>query len=347
MQLTGTTGTPFGEKQTYAAMTTPAGLRNVASYADWLGPDKAQIFPRAADGTTGAATPLIRDAHAARLSVVPYTFRAENQFLPAQYRHGTDPNAYGDLLAELKQYMTAGVDGFFTDQSDLGFTGARGLPRVPVLGAAPGGGCLVGWRNDRPTGVDRLRDDRARPRLRPAHRGRGLVTDSELNVLGEGVDIVIGATAEQLERMPEVVREMHRSSGLTDEVLASTVTVRAAEEQVLAYLKEWIEEPRKAPLCGNSIGTDRGFITRDMAELDEFLHYRIVDVSSVRSWRAGGTRGPTYNSPTKAGGHRALADILESIKELKYYRSTVFVPQPGPTSAEAAAAATALSEPVG
>lgn len=169
-----------------------------------------------------------------------------------------------------------------------------------------------------------------------------LVTDSELNVLGEGVDIVIGATAEQLARMPDVVREMHASSGLTDEVLASTVTVREAEEQVLTYLREFVE-PGKAPLCGNSIGTDRGFLARDMTELDGFLHYRMVDVSSVKELARRWYPRAYFNSPKKAGGHRALADILESVNELRYYRSVIFVPQPGPTSEEAAAAATALS----
>lgn len=169
-----------------------------------------------------------------------------------------------------------------------------------------------------------------------------LVTDSELNVLGEGVDIVIGATAEQLARMPDVVREMHASSGLTDEVLASTVTVREAEVQVLTYLREFVE-PGKAPLCGNSIGTDRGFLTRDMTELDGFLHYRMVDVSSVKELARRWYPRAYFNSPKKAGGHRALADILESVKELRYYRSVIFVPQPGPTSSEASAAAAALS----
>jgi oligoribonuclease len=169
-----------------------------------------------------------------------------------------------------------------------------------------------------------------------------LVTDSELNVLGEGVDIVIGATAEQLARMPDVVREMHASSGLTDEVLASTVTVREAEEQVLTYLREFVE-PGKAPLCGNSIGTDRGFLARDMTELDGFLHYRMVDVSSVKELARRWYPRAYFNSPKKAGGHRALADILESVKELRYYRSVIFVPQPGPTSDEASAAAAALS----
>ena len=170
-----------------------------------------------------------------------------------------------------------------------------------------------------------------------------LVTDSELNVLGDGVDVVIGATAEELERMPDVVKEMHASSGLTDAVLQSAVTVREAEEKVLAYLKEWISEPRKAPLCGNSIGTDRGFLARDMAELDGFLHYRMVDVSSVKELARRWYPRAYFNSPKKAGGHRALADILESVKELRYYRSTIFVPQPGPSSEEAAAAAAALT----
>ncbi len=168
-----------------------------------------------------------------------------------------------------------------------------------------------------------------------------LVTDSELNVLGEGVDVVIGATAEQLERMPDVVREMHASSGLTDEVLASTVTLQEAEQQVLAYVKEWVPEARKAPLCGNSIATDRGFLARDMTELDGWLHYRMVDVSSVKELARRWYPRVYFNAPKKGGGHRALADIRESVTELQYYRSTLFVPQPGPSSAEAAAAAAA------
>jgi oligoribonuclease len=163
-----------------------------------------------------------------------------------------------------------------------------------------------------------------------------LVTDSELNVLGEGVDVVIGATQEQLSRMPEVVRDMHASSGLTQEVLASAVTLQEAEQRVLAYVKEWVPEPKKAPLCGNSIGTDRGFLSRDMAELDEWLHYRMVDVSSVKELARRWYPRVYFNAPKKGGGHRALADILESVQELKYYRAAVFVPQPGPSSEEAA-----------
>ena len=169
-----------------------------------------------------------------------------------------------------------------------------------------------------------------------------LVTDSELNVLGDGVDVVIGASAEQLERMPDVVREMHASSGLTDEVLASTVTLQQAQEQVLAYVREHVPERGKAPLCGNSIATDRGFLTRDMPELDDWLHYRMVDVSSVKELARRWYPRAYFNAPKKGGGHRALADILESVQELRYYRAAVFVPQPGPTSEQAAAVAAEL-----
>jgi oligoribonuclease len=169
-----------------------------------------------------------------------------------------------------------------------------------------------------------------------------LVTDSELNVLGEGVDVVIGASADEMARMPDVVREMHASSGLTDEALTSEVTLRQAEEQVLAYIKEWVPEIRKAPLCGNSIATDRSFLTRDMPELDAWLHYRMVDVSSVKELARRWYPRAYYNAPKKGGGHRALADIRESVDELRYYREVIFVPQPGPTSEQAAAAAAAI-----
>jgi len=174
-----------------------------------------------------------------------------------------------------------------------------------------------------------------------------VVTDSELNVLGDGIDVVIGATAEQLSRMPPVVEEMHRSSGLTEQILASHVTIEQAEQQVLSWLSTYVEEPRKAPLCGNSIATDRGFIARDMPALDAFLHYRMVDVSSVKELARRWYPRAYYNSPKKAGGHRALADILESVQELRYYRATVFVPAPGPTSEQAAQAAASLVTPEG
>ena len=170
-----------------------------------------------------------------------------------------------------------------------------------------------------------------------------IVTDSDLNVLDEGIDVVIGATAEQLERMPEVVREMHAASGLTESVLASTVTLAQAQALVLAYIKQHVPEPKKAPLCGNSIGTDRGVLVRDMPELSDWLHYRLVDVSSIKELSRRWYPRAYYNTPKKGGGHRALADILESVQELRYYRATVFVPMPGPTSEEAAAASALLT----
>ncbi|MBE9498839.1 MULTISPECIES: oligoribonuclease [Streptomyces] len=158
-----------------------------------------------------------------------------------------------------------------------------------------------------------------------------LVTDSELNVLGDGVDIVIRPPAHALEAMPEVVREMHTASGLLEELDGGT-TLADAEARVLAYVREWVPDARRAPLCGNSVSTDRGFLARDMAALDSHLHYRIVDVSSVKELARRWYPRAYYNSPEKNGNHRALADIRESIAELRYYREAVFVPQPGPDS---------------
>ncbi|KIZ18814.1 oligoribonuclease [Streptomyces natalensis] len=158
-----------------------------------------------------------------------------------------------------------------------------------------------------------------------------LVTDSELNVLGEGVDVVIRPPAEALTTMPEVVRVMHTTSGLLAE-LDSGTTLEEAERQVLEYIKQYVPEPGKAPLCGNSVGTDRGFLLRDMPTLEDYLHYRIVDVSSVKELARRWYPKVYFNSPDKSGNHRALADIRESIAELRYYREALFVPQPGPDS---------------
>ncbi len=165
-----------------------------------------------------------------------------------------------------------------------------------------------------------------------------LVTDSELNVLGDGVDIVIAPPAEALETMPEVVRAMHTSSGLLEELSGGT-TMADAEARVLDYVRGFVKEPRKAPLCGNSVGTDRGFLARDMPTLEEHLHYRIVDVSSIKELSRRWYPRAYFNSPTKNGNHRALADIRESIAELRYYREAVFVPQPGPDTDTARAIA--------
>lgn len=171
-----------------------------------------------------------------------------------------------------------------------------------------------------------------------------LVTDADLNILGTGVDVVIHADEEALANMPEVVVAMHAASGLTDEVRASTVTLREAEEIVLAYIREHAPSPKTAPLAGNSIGTDRGFISRDMAELDEHLHYRMIDVSSIKELCRRWYPRIYFAQPAKGMAHRALADIEESIRELAYYRRTAFVAPPGPSSEEAQAVANELLE---
>ncbi|MFI6507013.1 oligoribonuclease [Streptosporangium sp. NPDC050855] len=161
-----------------------------------------------------------------------------------------------------------------------------------------------------------------------------VVTDGELNRLDEGVDVVIKPPPESLEQMSDVVREMHTASGLL-EALGSGVTLAEAESLVLDYIKGHVREPKKAPLCGNSISTDRSFLSRDMPAVDAFLHYRMIDVSSVKELARRWYPRVYFASPEKQGGHRALADIVESIRELRYYRAAVFVPQPGPDSAAA------------
>jgi oligoribonuclease len=161
-----------------------------------------------------------------------------------------------------------------------------------------------------------------------------LVTDGELALLDDGVDLVIKPPAEAVDQMVDVVREMHTASGLLEE-LAGGVTLAEAQEQVLAYIRGHVAEPRKVPLCGNSIATDRTFIARDMPELDAFLHYRMVDVSSIKELARRWYPRAYFASPQKHGGHRALADIRESIQELRYYREAIFVPPPGPDSATA------------
>ena len=169
-----------------------------------------------------------------------------------------------------------------------------------------------------------------------------LVTDGELQVLGEGVDVVIHADDAALDSMPDVVREMHAKSGLTEAARRSTISLAEAEEQVLAYVRRWVPEPRSAPLAGNSVATDRAFISRDMVELDGYLHYRMVDVSSIKELCRRWYPRVYYAQPAKGLAHRALADIKESIRELAYYRRTLFVPMPGPSTEEAQAAARSI-----
>jgi oligoribonuclease len=158
-----------------------------------------------------------------------------------------------------------------------------------------------------------------------------LVTDAELQLLDAGIDLIIKPPAEALDQMTDVVRTMHTTSGLLAD-LSGGVSLAEASEAVLSYVKQHVAEPRKVPLCGNSIATDRWFIARDMPELDAYLHYRMIDVSSVKELARRWYPRAYFASPDKHGGHRALADITESVQELRYYREAIFVPQPGPDS---------------
>ncbi len=171
-----------------------------------------------------------------------------------------------------------------------------------------------------------------------------VVTDGELNQLDQGVDVVIKPPPEAVEQMSQVVREMHTASGLL-EALGGGVTLAEAETLVLEYIKRHIPEPKRAPLCGNSIATDRSFIARDMPAVDTFLHYRMIDVSSVKELARRWYPRVYFAPPEKQGGHRALADLTESIRELRYYRAAVFVAQPGPDSATARQLAEIVSTP--
>ena len=161
-----------------------------------------------------------------------------------------------------------------------------------------------------------------------------LVTDDELNVLGEGVDVVIRPDEAALAQMGDFVRNMHTSSKLLDE-LPSGLTMEQAQEQVLAYIKEWVPEPGKAPLGGNSVGTDRTFLVRDMPELVAHLHYRVIDVSTIKELARRWYPRAYFQAPPKTGNHRALGDIRDSIDELRYYRRAVFAAEPGPDSVTA------------
>jgi len=166
-----------------------------------------------------------------------------------------------------------------------------------------------------------------------------LVTDFDLNVLGEGIDLIVKPPAEALDQMTAFVRSMHEKSGLLDE-LEGGITLGEAEQQVLAYIKEYCGAQSRPPLAGNSVATDRTFLARDMPTLESFLHYRIVDVSSIKELSRRWFPRAYFQSPAKRGNHRALADIQESIEELRYYREAVFVPSPGPDSDTARAIAT-------
>ena len=166
-----------------------------------------------------------------------------------------------------------------------------------------------------------------------------LVTDAELNILGDGVDVVVHASEIDLAQMDDVVTEMHNSSGLTEEIRESAVDVHEAERIVLDYIREWVPNARQAPLAGNSIASDRGFIRRYMPELEDFLHYRMIDVSSLKELARRWYPRVYFGQPEKGMSHRALADIRESIRELEFYRRAMLVPGEGPTTDEVARAA--------
>ena len=166
-----------------------------------------------------------------------------------------------------------------------------------------------------------------------------IVTDPDLTELDEGVNIIIRPDdLAVLDGMDEVVVKMHTDSGLLD-LIPSGVSLAEAQEQVLTYVRQHVPEARKAPLAGSSVYVDRGFLARDMPELDAHLHYRLVDVSSVKEIARRWYPRAYFNSPEKNGNHRALGDIRESIAELRYYRDAVFVPQPGPDTETAKATA--------
>ncbi len=169
-----------------------------------------------------------------------------------------------------------------------------------------------------------------------------LVTDADLNILGDGVDLVIHADEAALSSMIGVVADMHARSGLVDEVRASTVDLATAEAMVLDYVRQHVTHAKTAPLAGNSIATDRGFIARDMPALDSFLHYRMIDVSSIKELCRRWYPRIYYGQPEKGLAHRALADIRESIRELRFYRRTAFVAPPGPSTGDIAAVAAEL-----
>ncbi len=151
-----------------------------------------------------------------------------------------------------------------------------------------------------------------------------LVTDDDLNVIGEGPDLVVHQPAEALALMPDVVREMHTKSGLLPAIEASTITLADAGAQTLEFIKQHVPEPRTVPLCGNSIGTDRRFLAAYLPEIEEHLHYRSVDVSTIKELARRWYPSVLDDAPDKATTHRALDDILESVAELRFYREHVF-----------------------
>jgi oligoribonuclease len=164
-----------------------------------------------------------------------------------------------------------------------------------------------------------------------------LVTDDDLEILAEGPDLVVHQPAEALAAMDDVVRDMHTRSGLLPAIESSTMSLAEAGAATLAFIKEHVPEPRSVPLCGNSIGTDRRFLSAYLPEIEEYLHYRSVDVSTIKELGRRWYPGVLTKAPRKSGGHRALDDIRESVAELRYYREAMFKPVPDVATAETSA----------
>jgi oligoribonuclease len=196
---------------------------------------------------------------------------------------------------------------------------------------------LLVWIDCEMTGLDLRRDALIEVAV--------VITGADLVPVDVGLDVIIKVPDEALDGMVDVVREMHDKSGLTAAVRAADTTLEQAEDMVLEYVRKHVPDPRTAPLCGNSIATDRGFIARDMPRLDAHLHYRMIDVSSVKELCRRWYPRAYFGQPAKGLTHRALEDILESVRELEYYRRAIFVPLPGPDVETAKAiAAQMLSE---
>lgn len=191
------------------------------------------------------------------------------------------------------------------------------------------------WIDCEMTGLDVERDELVEVAV--------FVTDYELEVLDEGLDLVIRCSDAALEGMGDFVRQMHTESGLIEEI-PNGIELAEAERRVLEHVKAHVPGARQAPLAGNTIGTDRAFLSRYMPELEAHLHYRSVDVSAIKELSRRWYPRAYFQAPEKHGGHRASADILESIRELRYYREAVFIPQPGPSTDEAKALAARIAD---
>src|SRR5690625_360758 len=208
----------------------------------------------------------------------------------------------------------------------------RGAVYSGAVTAEPVRDAIV-WIDCEMTGLDLTRDALIEVAV--------VITDSDLRPVDDGLDLVIAPPPGAVDQMVDVVRDMHTTSGLLEELDAG-LSLADAQQRVLEYVRRWVPERRRAPLAGNSVGTDRAFLERDMPELVDHLHYRIIDVSSIKELARRWYPRVYFHSPVKQGGHRALADILESIDELRYYRAALWPDGEGPDTPTVKAAAEAV-----